>query len=121
MLPADKGATSNRAMRMGITSAKAKSNLNRRIRQGFDGTVATLAEVEAFTPRELFAWHIHDAIITIPVRYRYTQIEILNARHISPDEIEYGVRLSGVKASPSMKEESFYRVVRENGQWKIDQ
>ena len=104
-----------------LASLKANPDVNTVIRRGFGGKANTLEDVEAFTPRELFAWHTCDTIIRMPAKYRYSQVEILDVRHISPDMIEFVVRLSGVKAVPSTKEEAFYRVVRENGQWRIDQ
>ncbi len=57
----------------------------------------------------------------IPAKYRYSKLEIINTRHISPDRIEYVVCLSGLAIAPDTKEEAFYRVVRENNQWRIDQ
>ena len=104
-----------------LTSLKANANTESVIRQGFGGRVTNLDEVTAFTPRELFAWHIYDMIMQIPAKYRYSKLEIINTRHISSDRIEYVVWLSGLAIAPDTKEEAFYRVVLENGQWRIDQ
>ena len=86
-----------------------------------DGKINTLAEYERLTPRELYAGIICKDIIRIPAKYRYSKVEILNVIPRSSDSIEYVVRMSGLKFKPSMKEEAFYRLVRENGQWRIDQ
>ncbi len=104
-----------------LASLKANANAESVIKQGFGGKATNLAEVAAFTPRELFAWHICDTIMQIPAKYRYSKLEIIDTRHISPDRIEYVVRLSGLAIAPDTKEEAFYRVVRENNQWRIDQ
>lgn len=104
-----------------IASLEANPNVNTIIRQGFGGKATNLADVEAFAPRELFAWHLCDTIMQIPAKYRYSKLEIIDTRHISPDTIAYVVRLSGVQIAPNTKEEAFYRLVRENGQWRIDQ
>ncbi len=87
----------------------------------YNGKINTLAEYERLTPRELYAGIICKDIIGIPAKYRYSKVEVLDEKHLSPDSIEYVVRLSGLKFKPSMKEEAFYRLVRENGQWRIDQ
>ena len=104
-----------------LTSLSANANTESVIRQGFGGKATNLGEVEAFTPRELFAWHIRDTILAIPAQYRYSSLEILDTRHISSNRIEYVVRLSGMAFAPDTQEEAFYRVVLENGRWRIDQ
>jgi len=86
-----------------------------------DGKIIALAEYERLTPRERYAGIICKDIIGIPAKYRYSKVEILNAKHLSSDSIEYVVRMSGLKLKPSMKEEAFYRLARENDQWRIDQ
>ncbi|MGD8267865.1 MAG: hypothetical protein PVF55_06835 [Desulfobacterales bacterium] len=73
---------------------RANDNADNIIKKGFGGKATNLADVEAFAPRELLAWHICDTIMQIPAKYRYSKIEIIDARHISPDTIEYVVRLS---------------------------
>ena len=91
------------------------------VRRLHDGKINTLAEYERLTPRELYAGIICKDIIGIPAKYRYSKVEILDVKHLSSDSIEYVVRMSGLKFKPSMKEEAFHRLVRENGQWRIDQ
>jgi hypothetical protein len=86
-----------------------------------DGKINSLTECERLTPRELYARIICKDIIGIPAKYRYSKVEIIDDKHLSSDSIEYVVRMSGLKFKPSMKEEAFYRLVRENGQWRIDQ
>ena len=91
------------------------------VRRLYDGKINTLTEYERLTPRKLYAGIICRNIIGIPAKYRYSKLEILDFKHLSSNSIEYVVRMSGLKFKPSMKEEAFYRLVRENDQWRIDQ
>ena len=91
------------------------------VRRLYDGKINTLTEYERLTPRKLYAGIICRNIIGIPAKYRYSKLEILDVKHLSSNSIDYVVRMSGLKFKPSMKEEAFYRLVRENGKWRIDQ
>jgi hypothetical protein len=104
-----------------LASLGANPDANTILRQGFGGKATTLAEVEALAPRDLYVWITCDAIKSVPEKYCYSKIEILDVRNVSPDAIECVTRMSGVKAEPGMSEEAFSRFVREDGQWRIDQ
>ncbi|MFW2405422.1 MAG: hypothetical protein ACN4GT_11700 [Gammaproteobacteria bacterium] len=94
-----------------------------------DGTLAdtfglnidSIENVDSLTPREVFARSTCNTIKTMPIEFRYTKFEIIRTERPNPETIEYYVRLSGLQASPNMTEESFYRLVQEDGAWRIDQ
>ena len=94
---------------------------DRTLADTFGVTADSIEKIDSLTPRDVFARNICNTIETIPIEYRYTEFEIIRTEHPAPDTVEYYVRLAGLKASPNMTEEAFYRLVREDGAWRIDQ
>lgn len=84
------------------------------------GEVKTLTDAQALSARELFAWNLCQTIKELPAKYRFSRVEIVNTTVVSPTEIEYMLQLSDVEAVSGMKEGGFSRLVKEDGEWRID-
>lgn len=104
-----------------VTSLESNDEAEAIIADVFGAKADSLDDIETLTPREVFARNTCHTTESVPIEYRYTEFEIIRTEHPTPDTVEYYIRLSGLKVSPNMTEEAFYRLVREDGAWRIDQ
>ncbi|MBT8445450.1 MAG: hypothetical protein KJO13_11935 [Gammaproteobacteria bacterium] len=81
----------------------------------FGANAGSIDDIATLTPREAFARNTCHVIEAMPIEYRYTDFDIIRTEQPAPDKVDYYVRLSGLKASPDMTEEAFYRLMLEDG------
>ena len=104
-----------------LASLKSSDPDGTAIEDEFGKGAGSIDEVAKLSPREAFARNTCHVFKSMPIEYRYTDFDIIRTEQPAPDKVEYYVRLSGLKASPNMTEEAFYRLVLEDGEWRIDQ